>query len=62
MMHFTIQPLEGTTGVYVITAGLEGQPVIRSQVNAPNALEAIAAFRAAISALTTEPFPEVTCS
>ena len=25
MMHFTIQPLEGTTGVYVITAGL---PVI----------------------------------
>jgi hypothetical protein len=62
MMHFTIQPLEGTTGVYVITAGLESQPIIRSQVNAPTALEAIAAFRAAISALTTVSFPEVTCS
>ena len=62
MLHFTIQPLEGTTGVYVITAGLPDQPVIRSQVNAPTALDAIAAFRAAISALTAAPFPEVTCA
>jgi len=62
MLHFSIQPLEGTTGVYVITAGMPDQPVIRSQVNAPTALDAVAAFRAAISALTAAPFPEVTCS
>ena len=60
-VFFAIQPLEGTTGVYVITAGLPDQPIIRTQVHAPTAVEALAAFRAAISSLAAAPFPEVHC-
>ena len=62
MLHFSIQPLEGTTGIYVITAGLPDLPVVRSQVTAPNALDAVAAFRHVLMTLANAPFPEVTCS
>ena len=62
-MFFNIKPLEGTTGVFVISAQTEeGTPVIRSQVLAENSLEAIRAFRQAIADLSVATFPEVTCA
>jgi hypothetical protein len=62
MVNLTIKPLEGTTGVYLITASLENGPVLRSQVEAPTGLEALAAFRSTVLALSAAPFPEVQCA
>jgi hypothetical protein len=62
MVNLTLKPLEGTTGVFLITASLGEGPVLRSQIHALTGLEALEKFRSTVLALSAAPFPEVQCN